>query len=182
MMKFRAVVGVALVAAGVLLPVRVAAQPAVDLSTPEATVRSYWRLQEALDSVAIAILSGPEADDPFAQVRRGYEQTVAGRAAEVLAAPFVRQTFARAVEAVDSAGPGRAYVSVRIRNTTPVPAGATLTHEQEELRTDGQEFRYLLEREGDVWRITQVQRWSDLGDGWQDLLTDEMRIPVFARW
>ena len=182
MMKIRALAVGALVAAGVLVSGRLAAQPAVDLSTPEATVRSYWRLQESLDSVAASILSGPEERDPFAQVRHGYEQTVAGRAREVLTAPFVRETFSREVEAVDSAGPGLAHVIARIRNTTPIPAGAELTHEQEELRNDGQQFRYLLEREGDAWRITQVQHWSDLGAGWQDILTDEMRIPVFARW
>lgn len=181
-MKLRGFIGGALMAAGVLFPGGAAAQAAVDLSTPEATVRSYWRLQEALDSVAAAMLSGPSANDPFAQVRAGYEQTVTGRAREVLAAPFVRETFSREVEAVDSAGPGLAHVIARIRNTTPIPAGAVLIHEQEELRTEGQEFRYLLVREGDGWRITQVQRWSDLGDGWQDILTDEMRIPVFARW
>jgi hypothetical protein len=181
MMKIRMIIVVALVSAGLLVSGHAAAQ-AVDLGTPEATVRSYWRLQEALDSIAVSILSGPAANDPFAQVRRGYEQTVTGRAREVLASPFVRETFSRDVEGVDSAGPGVAHVIVRVRNTTPVPAGTLLNHEQEELRNDGQEFRYILQREGDVWRITQVQRWSDLGTGWEDILTEEMRVPVFARW
>ena len=87
------------------IPGRVRAQEAVDLSTPEAALRSYWRMQDALDSVAAGIVTGPAERDPFAAARRGYERTVAGRAAEMLAAPFVRQTYARVVEAVDTAGP-----------------------------------------------------------------------------
>jgi hypothetical protein len=158
------------------------AQPEVDLRTPEAAVRSYWRMQDALDSIAASIVTGPAERDPFAAVRRSYEQTVAGRARDVLASPFVRQTYAREVEAVDMAGPSRALVTAGIRNTTPLPDGAALTIEQQELRAEGQQFRYVLEREGDAWRITQIQLWDDLGSGWQDILVDGMTTPVFARW
>lgn len=155
---------------------------AVDLSTPEAALHSYWRMQDALDSVAAGIVTGPAERDPFAAVRRSYEQTVAGRAREVLASPFVRQTYARQVEAVDTAGPSRALVMVLIHNTTPIAAGTPLTNEQLELRNDGQQFRYVLDREGDAWRITQIQLWDDLGSGWQDILVEGMTTPVFARW
>jgi hypothetical protein len=154
----------------------------VDLSTPEAAVRSYWRMQDALDSVAASIVTGPAERDPFAATRQAYEQTVAGRAREVLAAPYVRQTYAREVEAVDMAGPGRAQVMALIRNSTPLPPGTLLTNEQLELRNDGQQFRYLLEQDGDAWRITMIQIWDDLGSGWQDILVEGMTLPVFARW
>ena len=165
-----------------VLPGRAQAQVFVDLSTPEATLRSYWRMQDALDSVAAGIVTGPPERDPFAAARQGYERTVAGRAREMLAAPFVRQTYAREVEAVDTAGASRVLIMTVIRNTTPLPAGASLTHEQQELRAEGQQFRYVLDREGDEWRITQVQQWDDLGSGWQDILVDGMTTPVFARW
>jgi hypothetical protein len=181
MTKLRARIVLPLVAACLMMSAPAAAQPGVDLRTPEATVRTYWAMQEALDSVALALLGGPTESNPFAAVRRGYEQTVAGRAKEMLVGTPVRQTFAREIEAVDTAG-ARAFVTTRIRNTTPLAAGVTLIHEQEELREEGQQFRYLLEREGDAWRIVQIQIWSDLGDGWQDLFTDEMNVPVFARW
>ncbi|HLM67056.1 MAG TPA: hypothetical protein VK358_05970, partial [Longimicrobium sp.] len=48
------------------------AQPAVDLGTPEAALRSYWRMQDALDSVAAGIVTGPAERNPFAAARRGY--------------------------------------------------------------------------------------------------------------
>lgn len=158
------------------------AQPAVDLATPESALRSYWRMQDALDSIAASIVTGPAERDPFSAARTAYEQTVGGRAREVLAGPFVRQTYAREVEAVDMAGPSRALIMAVIRNTTPLPEGTSLTIEQQELRTDGQQFRYVLEREGGAWRITQIQLWDDLGSGWQDILVDGMTTPVFARW
>lgn len=154
----------------------------VDLSTPEAALHSYWRMQDALDSIAAGIVTGPAERDPFSATRRAYEQTVGGRAREVLASPFVRQTYAREVEAVDMASPSRALVMTVVRNTTPLPEGAALTIEQQELRGEGQQFRYVLEREGDTWRITQVQLWDDLGSGWQDILVDGMTTPAFARW
>ena len=181
MIRIRTLLAVVVMIGCAASPAR-AQQPAVDLSTPEAALHSYWRMQDALDSVAASIVTGPADRDPFAAVRRSYEQTVAGRAREVLASPFVRQTYAREVEAVDMAGPQRALVMAVIRNTTPLPAGAALTIEQQELRGDGQQFRYQLEREGDAWRITQVQLWDDLGSGWQDILVDGMTTPVFARW
>ncbi len=155
---------------------------AVDLGTPEAAVRSYWRMQDALDSVAASIVTGPAERDPFAAIRRGYEQTLGGRAAQVLASPFVRQTYARDVEAVDMAGSSRAFVSAVVHNTTPLPADTYLTHEQQELRSEGQQFRYLLELDGGAWRITQIQQWDDLGSGWQDIFVDGLTLPVFARW
>jgi hypothetical protein len=155
---------------------------AVDLSTPEAALRTYWRTQDALDSIAASIVTGPAERDPFAAVRRDYERTLGGRAAQVLASPFVRQTYRREVEAVDMAGPSRALIMVVIHNTTPLLQGTMLTHEQEELRNEGQQFRYVLERDGDAWRITQIQQWSDLGSGWQDLFVDGMTLPVFPRW
>ena len=182
MTSFRSLLVVAAVVVCGAVPGRAQGQPAVDLSTPEAALQSYWRMQDALDSVAAGIVTGPPERDPFAAVRRAYEQTVAGRAREVLASPFVRQTYAREVEAVDMAGPTRALVMAVIRNTTPLPAGTSLTVEQNELRTDGQQFRYVLERDGDAWRITQIQLWDDLGSGWQDILVDGMTTPVFARW
>jgi hypothetical protein len=175
----RALLVVAALAGGVAVPARA---QAVDLSTPEAAVRTYWRMQDALDSVAASILTGPAERDPFAAARRGYEQTLAGRAAEVLASPFVRQIYVRDVEAVDLAGPSRALVSAVVHNITPLPEGTLLTHEQEELRTEGQQFRYVVERDGDAWRITQIQRWDDLGSGWQDIFIEGLTAPVFARW
>jgi hypothetical protein len=178
-MRIQGLIAGVILAGCVAMPVRA---QAVDLGTPEAAVRSYWRMQDALDSVAASIVTGPAERDPFAAIRRDYEQTLGGRAAEVLAAPFIRQTYAREVEAVDMAGPSRAFVSTVIHNTTPLPQGTHLTHEQEELRTEGQQFRYILELDGGRWRITQIQQWSDLGDGWQDLLVDGMTAPVFARW
>lgn len=180
-MKVRAMIAVAAAAVCVCLSAPAAAQ-GVDLGSPEAAVRTYWRMQDALDSIAASIVTGPADRDPFAAVRRDYERTLGGRAAEVLASPFVRQTYAREVEAVDMAGPTRALVQAIIHNTTPLPDGARLTHEQEELRHEGQQFRYMLERDGDAWRIVQIQQWSDLGSGWQDLFVDGMTLPVFPRW
>jgi hypothetical protein len=180
MIRLRMLLVLAIAAICAAVPAR--AQGDVDLSTPEATLRTYWRMQDALDSVAAAILQGPAERDPFAAVRRGYEQTLAGRAREVLAAPFVPQTFAREIEAVDMAGPSRALVMTVIRNTTPLAPGTALVHEQEEVRTEGQQFRYVLEREGNAWRITQVQRWDDLGSGWQDIYVEGLLVPVYPRW
>lgn len=181
-MKVCALVAGLVVAASVAMPIHARAQAAVDLSTPEAALRSYWRMQDALDSIAASIVTGPAERDPFSGVRRDYERTLGGRAAEVLASPFVMQVHRRDVDAVDMAGPSRALVMVTIHNVTPLPQGALLTHEQEELRNDGQQFRYVLELDGGAWRITQIQQWSDLGSGWQDLFFEGMTLPVFPRW
>jgi hypothetical protein len=181
-MKMRFLLVLVMTAVAGAMPVRAQAQAAVDLSTPEAALRSYWRMQDALDSVAASILTGPAERDPFAAVRREYERTVAGRAREVLAAPFVLQTYAREVEAVDMAGPSRALIMTLIHNTTPLPEGTLLTNEQKEFRDDGTQFRYVLEREGDAWHITQIQRWDDLGSGWQDIFVDGLTLPIFPRW
>ncbi|HEX6039476.1 hypothetical protein [Longimicrobium sp.] len=178
-MKVRALVGGLIAAAFAAMPVRA---QAVDLGTPEAALRTYWRTQDALDSIAAFIVTGPAERDPFSAVRRDYERTLGGRAAEVLASPFIRQTYTREVEAVDMAGPARALIMVIIHNTTPLPQGTPLTHEQEELRNEGQQFRYVLDLDGATWRITQIQQWDDLGSGWQDLFVDGMTLPVFARW
>ena len=180
-MRRRALVCAALVLCAAL-PVRASAQAAMDLSTPEAAVRSYWRAQDVLDSLGTALSAGRNAGQPFADAREQFYATLAGTARAVFTAPYVPEVFERTVESVDVLGADAAHVATRIRNVSPIPAGAVLTHDDQEVREQGWQIRYILQRENGGWRIARIQQWSDLGDGWQDVITSEPRAPVYPRW
>lgn len=143
--------------------------PAVDLSTPDRAMRSFWA---TLDHVELAEhmerqkqLSGLLAvRAPMAAV------TIGDYAKEAVAAfKAERETFAREISEVKVESESRAVVLTTVRNTTPVPPGAEESPRMRKEREDGGRYRYILEKEKNEWKVAEVWYWADYSSKWSKL-------------
>jgi hypothetical protein len=90
------------------------------------------------------------------------------------------QTFAREVVNVDMESPTRAVVLARIRNTTPIPPGATPTESDVKRRRDGEVVRYILEKDTTGWRIAQAQQRYIEGGEWSNRWDTTPTVPSYS--
>lgn len=137
----------------------------LDTSTPEAALRTYWRLSDA------DTLSGDEAR------ARSLDALFTGPAAVARAQSRVPETFAREIVEEERRG-ARVFMTVRIRNTTPRPVGATPSAGQMHRRRLGDQFRYVLAQEGAGWKIEQIQSREFDEDEWRDWYDPTPRLPL----
>ena len=145
--------------------------PALDQSTPERTVESWWALQ--------AWFEGEDRRIYGVILRQEYER---GKRRELYAAISAGETQARLTD-LDIPAPqrferkiltsreeaSRAEVVARIRNVTPIPEGAKVSDAVRERAAEGEVFRYFLVREpGGLWRVEQVLVRAGYSDeGWR---------------
>lgn len=147
----------------------------LDLTTPDRAIRSHWLLQEISDS-----LSGAQSEEfrlrpnAAARINDSLQRALrTGDAGEEWAHRFTPpSTFAREIVKVEQESETRAIVLARIRNTTPIPAGATPSPSDVETRRAGELVRYTLERDSTGWRLAQAQSHYYASDTtWHDRFT-----------
>ncbi|HEU4559322.1 MAG TPA: hypothetical protein VFS20_15805 [Longimicrobium sp.] len=138
---------------------------ALDLTTPEAALQTYWRLSDA------EMLSAGEA--PV----NSLDSLFTGPAGVARAQSRVPETFAREIVEVERRG-ARAFVTVRVRNTTPRPVGAVPSPEERQRRRHGDQFRYVLAHDASGWKIEQIQSREFDEDEWRDWYDPTPRLPV----
>ena len=138
--------------------------PRLDLSTPQSALQSYWAQFDWLQRL--------EAQATAARVRRLLEQAYAEVATgDVL--EYYRQgvrppdRFERRIQEVSPENAARAIAVVRIRNVTPIPAGAQPSPGQVAERERGAVFRYFLQREDGAWKVASIWRARETGE-WLD--------------
>ena len=67
--------------------------------------------------------------------------------------------FEREIREIKLETETRAIAFVKIRNVTP--STAAHTESQEESRLRGEEYKYLIERSKEGWKISQVYKYSE---------------------
>lgn len=153
---------------------------AVDLSTPERALRSYWHVKEMADtlvapadSAAVRYRDWRRADTTLARIYGGVALAEYRRSRR----PRVRQRYAREILDIDQAAEGRAIVLARIRNVTPIPPAAAPDEFSARHRAEGDVYRYLFERDSAGWKLVQVQGKAYPGDmTWSDYFQAEDRV------
>jgi hypothetical protein len=140
---------------------------AVDLSTPDRALRTYWRVRsmadtigQPVDTAAVRFQNWQRADTVLARIYGGdalAEYRRSRRSAR-------RQHYAREILAVEPETDTRATVLARIRNVTPVPAGAAPDEYTARRRAEGDVYRYVFERDSAGWKLVQVLAKSYPGD------------------
>lgn len=131
-----------------------------DLTTPDRALRSYWRYKDASERVEFArtlewLKSSEHA--AFAAQRAKVMGGDARVASEQVEAQYRPTMYAYEIVDVKPESDSRALVNARIRNVTPLGAGAVLTELQAKQRRDGELFRYTLEKSAPGWQVVQVQ-------------------------
>ncbi len=136
----------------------------VDLSTPDRALKSYWAVRDAVSARNHEFVKSEAVVRANAEDKTQY-LTVAD---EALTKAFtehanVLETFARDIMDVKVESESRAVITARIKNNTPIPAGATVTKYDEERRANGDRYRYVLEKTQSGWRVAEIWEWDEFG-------------------
>jgi hypothetical protein len=146
--------------------------PAPDLRTARSALESYWRLKQWFRD-------RNDWEYPAAKTDRAYKEfmmSLAGVTAGSVhvhyaqAKPHLREVFSRTVKAESQESPTRVVIIANVRNVTPPPPGVVPTAFQLAERNRGRDYKYVIEKFGDQWKIAEI--W-DLPSG--DLLPPTMR-------
>lgn len=140
--------------------------PKPDLSTPERALRSYWALKDWYFEAGRR--ADEEVERRLPEPIEVYGAVSTGEARAYWSEPWPRlqDKRQRDIEAIMQEAESRAVALVRVRNVTPIPPGVHGSPQEVERREAGVMFRFLLEREGGEWKISQI--WRDDGpmQGW----------------
>lgn len=136
-----------------------ASEVAVDLSTPDKALKSFWAMRDAVRH---------KQEDIFQQLKNKFKDAAApldkvvteeiARSFSIRLTPF--ETFSRDMIDVKVESESRAVIVAVIKNTTPVPAGAEVTKFDEEHRRDGNRYKYVLENSRSGWRVAEIWEWD----------------------
>jgi hypothetical protein len=156
--------------------------PAIDTSTPDRTLKSYWAVRDyVLQRERLLALDAL----PQYQVAERLLDTVAAApvasAQRRLAPPI--ETFSRDIVEVKVESESRAVALATIKNISPIPPGAEVSRFDEEQRRNGERLRYVLEKEGSGWRVAEVWTWQSYGaPGWKKAMPVDGRpyVPVMV--
>ena len=71
------------------------------------------------------------------------------------------ETMSREIQEVKMETSTRSVLLALIKNTTPVPNGAVPDKYDTKWRDEGFKFKYLLEKNSDSWKVSQVYRYDE---------------------
>jgi hypothetical protein len=140
-----------------------AAPPPTDASTAESALRSYWALRdwyevawrEERSTKASALFESRIAELTRGKPKRYYEAFAAFRAYDI-APRLERRITSRREESA-----ARVVIEANIRNVSPIPPGAQSTPFLVKMREAGEDYRYVLTREGERWHVLEVWKlWT----------------------
>jgi hypothetical protein len=135
--------------------------PAADLASPEAALRSYWRL---LDWREQALRERGPVDPTEAAYQRQMMEITAGRtrqfyqSVQSVVEARRRTKLERKIVSNTQESPQRAVIVANIRNVTPVPRGAKPSPALVRQRKKGEDFKYVLALDATQWKVLEV--WS----------------------
>jgi hypothetical protein len=158
---------------------------AVDLSTPDRALRTYWRIRsmsdtigQPVDTTAVRYRNWQRADTVLARVYGGDALAEYTRTRQ----PAQRHRYTREILAVEPESETRATVLARIRNVTPVPPGAVADEYAARRRAEGDVYRYVFERDSAGWKLVQVLTKSYPGDmTWRTYFqAEDLTVPTWT--
>jgi len=128
------------------------------MSTPQSTLTTYWALKdwwEALNCVnyyETKLVDGKK-------VPRSAE-LMAGRVKEYFEKSSFEPSpkYSRSIKSVTYNNALKATAIVRITNVTPIPDNSEPTTDEVERRERGLDYRFVLEKVQDEWKISEVWR------------------------
>jgi hypothetical protein len=133
--------------------------PRPDLSGPDTALHSYWAL---IDWYQRTMLARVNAQDPAPSMSDLMATVAVGDVLESFK-NFTPRTLKleRTVESIAREGPDTAQVIAHIRNSPGELPGLTPTPIELFERESGGEYRYLLRRQPDGWKVAEVWRLDE---------------------
>lgn len=162
---------------------------ALDTSTPDRALKSYWRAKDALRQA-----EAEWSHERYAGLKKitdalGIDnkklmtgETLAKH--ESLKARELRiEQFNRDIVDIKQDTESRATAMVSIKNSTPLPAGAVISDSDKKTRDKGITLRYVLEKEADGWKVAQVYEYVEYRRVWEKVFPTPTRddyAPIYV--
>ena len=160
----------------------------IQTSSPDQAVKTWWRY---IDLIEIENNNECKKMLLFSANHLTYLPRVSD--GEVLAARTPKKdgceadVFAREIDEVKTESETRAVVFSTIKNASPIPIGAEADDLDKKWRAAGFKFKYLVEKIGQEWKVTQVYRYDETNrilkkDPWEKLYkgNDKPRVPAYV--
>lgn len=150
-----------------------AAQPEVviDRSSPDAAVKSWWRVLDLQEKIAYDDCNDPATGEP-SEIAPYYPKILDGvmlQSKTPRATSCILDSYNREIQEVKTESETRAVVFTKIWNTSPIPPGVEPDKYDLQYRADGARFKYLVEKGAEGWKLAQVYRFED---AWKILETE----------
>lgn len=151
----------------------------LDLATPDRALKSYWAVRDSVRAKQLELLA--QSKEGFQSAAAQMSAVADGALAKTFSINITPvETFSRDLIDVKVESESRAVIVVVIKNTTHIPAGAEISKFDEELRRDGERYRYILEKNQSDWRVSEIWEWSTYPSAeWKKMLPGDgkPRVP-----
>ncbi|NDP64788.1 hypothetical protein [Polaromonas sp.] len=135
----------------------------IQTSSPDQAVKSWWRYLDLVEAQSSDDCKLKQAQTPPNHLKY-LPQVSSG---DVLAERTPKkdnclaEVIAREIDEVKTESETRAIVFTSVRNVTPLPVGSEVDEYDKKWRTEGFKFKYLVEKVGGEWKITQVYKYDE---------------------
>jgi len=142
--------------------------PAPDLRTARSALESYWRLKQWNDDRKAREYPATKPQGAYKEFLMSLAGVTAGAVnayfRQQAEEPRLREVFSRTVKAESQESPTRVVIIANVRNVTPPPPGVVPTTAQLAERNRGRDYKYVIEKFGDEWKLAEVWVLPQGGD------------------
>jgi len=161
------------------------AAPEVDTSTPDRALKSMWAISDWRDSFLLGEAQKIEQSDEAKSWRQLSAKVNTKSVADGLSRPEILDKYSRDILQATVETESRAVIVAHIKNATPLPADAQLSKSQQSTREKGERVKYVLEKEKDSWKISEVWVWNEYSNSFIKRRPDNTPnypVYVFRGW
>lgn len=155
-------------------------KPAVDVSTPDKALKSYWAVKDWLEHSEISRRNADEFERQLITVREVTDGDAYATFYRGTRNAFVLEKFERDILDVKVDTESRATIMARVKNVTP-PSADDAPFIRSSSSNEGDVFRYVLEKNEGKWRVVQAwRRWISSSD-WSKVFDNTPRAHTFTQ-
>lgn len=135
------------------------APQAPNFSTPENALRSYWATKDWYSINRRPSVLEKTSTDQALFLRKMAEVTT-GETQKYFSSwqPSPPDKVSRTIKSTSEESPSRVAIVVNLKNTTPIPAGAAPSKSEMSVREAGQDYKYVIDKRNDTWKVSEVWR------------------------
>ncbi len=150
--------------------------PGIDLSTPDKALKSYWAVLDW--GLSPTSMPTPEQLAAMKRISDTFNRVVGPEMARPARVERDQEVFERDIMQVSVETASRAVILARVRNVSPIPDGVEATARDLKKREDGDPYRYVIEKIGDDWRVTEVWEQGYGSSGWSRTFRSRKSKPM----
>lgn len=156
----------------------------LNLISPDNTVKSMWKIAEyegkiKKDLCVVRLSYESKFKENVNEVAKKLTTDLVLAHFQPSAGKCEQDSYSREITEVKTESETRTLVFAKYKNISQIPKGSVPTERDEKIRSEGYQFKYVLEKEVDGWKISKIYQESYLSKLMDKELTwDEKFIPL----